>query len=61
MQETKKNQEDINELYRILAEEVKEFQEYLDILEALPQEPIFSSISVSSGNTTVPTGEIERA
>ena len=61
MQETKKTQEDINELYLILAEEVKEFQEYLDILEALPQEPLFPSISVESGNTTVLAGEDERA
>ena len=61
MQETKKTQEDINELYRVLTQEVEEFQEYLDILEALPQEPLFPTISVESGSTTAPTGDAEHA
>ena len=61
MQETKKSQEDINELYQVLAEECKEFQEYLDILETLPQEPLYPSISVESGNTTVPDRDFENA
>ena len=50
-----------DELYRILAEECREFQEYLDILETLPQEPIFPPVSVHSGNTTVTDGDFENA
>lgn len=54
MQEEKERQKDIDELYRILAEESQEFQEYLDILETLPQEPLFPPVSVESGNITSP-------
>ena len=63
MQQEKERQEEVDELYRILAEESKEFQEYLDILETLPQEPLFPPVSVESGNTTSPTpsGELEDA
>lgn len=61
MTEERKSQEDINELYRVLSEECREFQEYLDILETLPQESLFPPISVESGNTTVPSGEFENA
>ena len=63
MQQEKEHQEEVDELYRILAEESKEFQEYLDILEALPQEPLFPPVSVESGNTTslTPNGELEHA
>ena len=63
MKHEKERQEDVDELYRILAEESKEFQEYLDILETLPQEPLFPPISVESGNTTssTPNGGLENA
>ncbi|MDE2798594.1 MAG: hypothetical protein OXI94_07995 [Gemmatimonadota bacterium] len=63
MQQEKERQEEVDELYRILAEESKEFQEYLDILETLPQEPLFPPVSVESGNTTshTPNGELEHA
>ncbi len=63
MKHEKEHQEDVDELYRILAEESKEFQEYLDILETLPQEPLFPPVSVELGNTTSPTpdGESEHA
>ena len=50
---------DVEEVYRVLAEEAKEFQEYLDFLETLPQESMFPPVSIETGSTTTPDRELD--
>ena len=62
----KERLEEIEDFYRLLEQEVEEFSEYLAILEALPQEPLYPTFTiVSAGNITVPnenpSGELENA
>ncbi len=66
MKQERERLQEFEDFYRLLEQESEEFGEYLVILEALPQEPLYPSFSiVSAGNTTVPndhgSGELENA
>jgi hypothetical protein len=56
MKQERERLQEFEDFYRLLEQESEEFGEYLVILEALPQEPLYPSFSiVSAGNTTVPS------